>query len=128
MPYEDVSKEPNRRSIVWQYVLLNKENGQSKCKLCMEKGVETILFTKGGCTKTCLDHLRTHHGHGDGEDKQKVKKRNIFEKKESVEEVVSKLAIDGITFNTMAQSEMLQKAFSVSWNIHFFVFFIIKLN
>ena len=52
------------------------------------------------------------HIHGISEKSTKasnVKQTNIFEKRETVEEVVSKLCIDGIAFRTIANSEILQK-------------------
>ena len=102
--FVDVSNQ-GRKSIIWQ----DKESENSECQLCKEKGISKILFTKG-TTKTALDHLKHIHGiTGKSTKVNDNNKSNIFEKKETVEEAVTKLCIDRISFNTIANSEMLQK-------------------
>ena len=107
--FVDVSKHVGRKSIIWQYLWQDKESENSECQLCKEKGISKILFTKG-TTKTALDHLKNIHGISEKSTKANyVNQTNIFEKRETVEEAVSKLCIDGIAFRTIANSEMLQK-------------------
>ena len=60
--YVDVSNE--RRSPVWNHMLLNKEKGEALCKLCLDKKVTRTVYAKNGSTKTILDHLRLIHGIG----------------------------------------------------------------
>ena len=60
--YVDVSTE--RRSSVWKHMLLDKEKGESLCKLCHDKKVTKTVYAKNGSTKTTLDHLRLIHGIG----------------------------------------------------------------
>jgi hypothetical protein len=107
--FVDVSNQVGRKSIIWQYLWQNKESENSECQLCKEKGISNILYTKG-TTKTDLDHLKNIHGISEKSTKANyVNQTNIFEKRETVEEAVSKLCIDGIAFRTIANSEMLQK-------------------
>ena len=44
----DVSKEPNRNSIVWDYFYLNKAKEVAKCMVCAEKNVvkSGLVFLK----------------------------------------------------------------------------------
>ena len=106
--FVDVSNQ-GRKSIIWQYLWQDKESENSECQLCKQKGISKILFTKGR-TKTALDHLKHIHGiTGKSNKVNDDNKTNIFEKRETVEEAVTKLCIDGISFNTIANSEMLQK-------------------
>ena len=87
--FVDVSNQ-GRKSIIWQ----DKESENSECQLCKEKGISKILFTKG-TTKTALDHLKHIHGiTGKSTKVNDNNKSNIFEKKETVEEAVTKLCID----------------------------------
>ena len=58
--YVDVSNE--RRSPVWNHMLLNKEKGEALCKLCLDNKVTRTVYAKNGSTKTILDHLRLIHG------------------------------------------------------------------
>ena len=58
--YLEVSNE--RRSPVWNHMLLNKEKGEALCKLCLDKKVTRTVYAKNGSTKTILDHLRQIHG------------------------------------------------------------------
>jgi len=60
MNFVDVSA--GRRSIIWKYVWQDELTENSECQLCKEKGVSKIIYTKRGCTKTALDHLRHIHG------------------------------------------------------------------
>jgi hypothetical protein len=60
MNFVDVSA--GRRSIIWKYVWQDELTENSECQLCKEKGVSKIIYTKRGCTKTALDHLRYIHG------------------------------------------------------------------
>ena len=110
MNFVDVSNQPGRRSIIWKYVWFDKLSENSECQLCKKKGVSKIIYTKGGCTKTALDHLKFIH-HIDGKNGDKViKESNVFEIRETVQEACAKLnAVDRIPFRTIAQSEMLQK-------------------
>ena len=86
--FVDVSNQ-GRKSIIWQ----DKESENSECQLCKEKGISKILFTKG-TTKTALDHLKHIHGiTGKSTKVNDNNKSNIFEKKETVEEAVTKLCI-----------------------------------
>jgi hypothetical protein len=60
--YMDVSSE--RRSPVWNHMLLYKDKGDALCKLCLDKKVTKTVYAKNGSTKTILDHLRLIHGIG----------------------------------------------------------------
>ena len=60
--YVDVSNE--RRSPVWNHMLLNKEKGEALCKLCLDKKVTRTVYAKNGSTKIILDHFRLIHGIG----------------------------------------------------------------
>ena len=60
--YVDVSSE--RRSPVWNHMLLHKEKGEALCKICLDKKVTKTVYAKNGSTKTILDHLRGIHGIG----------------------------------------------------------------
>ena len=60
--YVDVSNE--RRSPVWNQMLLNKEKGEALCKLCLDNKVTRTVYAKNGSTKTILDPLRLIHGIG----------------------------------------------------------------
>ena len=60
--YMDVSSE--RRSPVWNPMLLYKDKGDVLCKLCLDKKVTKTVYAKNGSTETILDHLRLIHGIG----------------------------------------------------------------
>ena len=60
--YVDVSTE--RRSPVWNHMLLYKEKGDALCKLCLDKKVTKTVYAKNGTTKTILYHLSGIHGIG----------------------------------------------------------------
>ena len=112
--FEDVSKEPQRRSIIWQHFLLNKADGQAKCKLCLEKNFTKLVYTKNGCTKTALDHLKLHGIGGQWKVMESSEKpRSVFEQRETAQEAVSRLAVDGAPFRFIAESEMMRKGFLV---------------
>ena len=94
--FVDVSNQVGRKSIIWQYLWQDKESENSECQLCKQKGISKILFTKG-TTKTALDHLKHIHGiTGKSNKVNDDNKTNIFEKRETVEEAVTKLCIDGL--------------------------------
>ena len=99
MNFVDVSNRPGRRSIVWKYVWFDESSENSECQLCKTKGFSKIIFTKGGCTKTALDHLKRIHNI-DGKNGEKViKENNVFEVRETVQEACAKLnAVDRIPF------------------------------
>ena len=125
MGFEDVSNEPHRRSEVWKSFLLDRENNQAKCKKCLEeRGYNKIFNIKNSNTKSLLDHLKRSHSENNANSIQA--KTNIFEKKESIGEVVSKLAIDGITFRIICESAVLQRAFSVSSFLSYYYHFKIR--
>ena len=118
--FEDVSKEPQRRSIIWQHFLLNKSDGQAKCKLCLDKNFTKLVYTKNGCTKTALDHLKLHGIGGQWKVMENSEKqRSVFEQRETAQEAVSRLAVDGAPFRFIAESEMMRKGFSVSFQQYF---------
>ena len=58
MSYEDVSKEPGRRSEAWKHFLLDKSTEKCKCKVA---NCEKILMAKNGSTRGLLQHLRVFH-------------------------------------------------------------------
>ena len=93
--FVDVSNQVGRKSIIWQYLWQDKESENSECQLCKENGISKILYTKG-TTKTALDHLKHIHGiSGKSTKASDVKQTNNFEKRETVEEAVSKFALMG---------------------------------
>ena len=115
--YVDVSNE--RRSPVWNHMLLNKEKGEALCKLCLDKKVTRTVYAKNGSTKTILDHLRLIHGIGKNaalvKDPSQKSCLEVFqEEEESVIEAVSKFCVDGMTFRNISESTMMHKLTSVS--------------
>ena len=119
--YVDVSSE--RRSPVWNHMLLYKEKGDALCKLCLDKKITKTVYAKNGSTKTILDHLRLIHGIGknatlvNNDPSQKSCSEIFQEEEESVIEDVSKLCVDGLTFRNIAESTMMHKLTAVSWLI-----------
>ena len=93
-----------------------KSTEKAKCKLC-----QTILKASGSSTKGLIIHLKSKHKIEvksclDIEDRPKPKIRKIDSffksKKPSLEEILSQLtAVDGLTFNQIARSERLHRAF-----------------
>ena len=92
---------------------MDKVNEIAKCKLCEAKNITKLLKVKGGNTKTLKDHLELVHKSKPQAKNPKGRIDNYFGRK-SLGETVAKLAIDGIPFRVIAQSEVLQDAFSVS--------------
>ena len=110
MVFEDISNY--RKSEAWKYFWLDRSKEQAKCMKCLEeKNITKIFKVNNGNTKTLLDHLKRAHTE---EDEMSIQaKKNFFKQKESMGEVISKLAIDGISFRIISESEVLQKAFQV---------------
>ena len=122
--FQDVSKDPERTSIVWQHFILDKEKEKAKCKHCGKE----FKFMKGGSTKGMLKHLKETKVHSDlklnndsqsGEsestkqsDEKKVSVKNHFpSNKKTVQQIVTDLAISGASFNFIAKCETLKKSF-----------------
>ena len=59
--FQDVSKDPDRTSIVWQHFILDKEKERAKCKHCGKE----FKFLKGSSTKGLLKHLKETKVHSD---------------------------------------------------------------
>ena len=130
--FQDVSKDPNRSSIVWQHFILDEEKAKAKCKHCGKE----FKFPKGGSTKGMLKHLKESKIHSnlklnndtEGESEstitsqnstkdpdqkeKKVSVKNYFpSNKKSVQQIVTDLAISGASFNFIATCETLKKSF-----------------
>ena len=105
MGFDDVSHI--RRSEVWKSFLLDREKEQAQCKKCLaEKNLQKVFNIKNMNTKSLLNQLERAHS-------EKTKKpinsmKTLFDKKESIGELVSKLAIDGTSFRIISESETLQ--------------------
>ena len=109
----------SRKSEVWQNFTYCKTTKKAKCKLC-----QAILKAAGSSTKRLITHLKSQHKIAVkstrvevakiDESKLKMRKVDSFFKseKQSLGELVSQLtAIDGLTFNQIATSERLRRAF-----------------
>ena len=115
--FEDVGL--SRKSKVWQNFTYCKTTEKAKCKFC-----QAILKAAGSSMKGLITHLKLQHKIAiklnrikvAKIDEAKLKNRKVdylFEsKKQSLGELVSQLtAIDGLTFNQIATSERLRRAF-----------------
>ena len=115
--FEDV--ELSRKSEVWQNFTYCKTTDKAKGKLS-----QTILKAAGSSTKRLITHLKSQHKIAvkssrvevakTDEPKFKIQKVDSFFKSEnqSLGELVSQLtAIDGLTFNHIATSKRLRRAF-----------------
>ena len=115
--FVDVSKEPNRNSIVWEYFYLNKAKEVAKCMVCAEKNVVKLLMAKKGCTKSLKGHIERVH-----QEKEKAEnpnfpnkgKKNHFAPRKNLGETLSRMAIDGATFRFIATSTVLRELVGVS--------------
>ena len=125
--FQDVSKDPDRTSIVWQHFILDKEKERAKCKHCGKE----FKFLKGSSTKGLLKHLKETKVHSDlklnndtqvGEsestkesnetENSKVSVKKYFpSNKKTVQQIVTDLAISGASFNFIAKCETLKKSF-----------------
>ena len=116
--FEDVVGS-SRKSEVWQNFTYCKTTEKAKCKLC-----QAILKAAGSSTKGLIMHLKSQHKIAVkssrvkvakiNEPKLKIRKIDSFfkSKKQSLGELVSQLtAIDELTFNQIATSERLPRAF-----------------
>ena len=113
MVFEDVSHE--RRSEIWKSFWLDKKELKSRCELCFKKDINIIYNIKKGNTKTMADHLKRAHDPENPTSLQR-KRSHFFEKNETVEEAVTKLALDGMSFRVISQSQMLGKLAAVSFS------------
>lgn len=117
--FEDVSAK--RKSDVWQYFLFCKSTEKAKCNLCQH-----ILKASGSSTKGLMTHLRSVHKivvkscmpqsdpSKKDQPKMKIGKIDSFYKthKPPLDQLLSQLtAVDGLTFNQIAQSERIRRAF-----------------
>ena len=114
MVFEDVSHE--RRSEIWKSFWFDKKELKSRCEICFKKDITTIYAIKKGNTKTMADHLKRAHDPENPTSLQR-KRSHFFEKNETVEEAVTKLALDGMSFRVISQSQMLGKLAAVSFQI-----------
>ena len=128
--FQDVSKDPNRSSIVWQHFILDEDKEKAKCKHCGKE----FKFPKGGSTKGMLKHLKESKVHSnlklnndtegesestitsqsstkDPDQKEKTVKDYFPSNKMSVQQIVTDLAISGASFNFIATCETLKKSF-----------------
>ena len=96
---------------VWNFFLWNKRDEKAKCKTC-----GTVLKCKNSSTKSLFEHFKRIHSKEIGKEKESLpiqakKMTDYLEKKpikkKSLEKVVTKLAIDGITFRTIVENEEL---------------------
>ena len=111
----DVSKEPNRNSIVWDYFYLNKAKEVAKCMVCAEKNVVKLLMTKKGCTKSLKSHIERVHLEKAAENPSfPIVKKNHFAPRKNLGETLSRMAIDGATFRFIATSTVLRELVGVS--------------
>ena len=115
--FEDVGL--SRKSNVWQNFTYCKTTEKAKCKFC-----QAILKAVGSSTKGLIRHLKLQHKIAVkssrmevakiDEPKLKIRKVDYFfkSKKQSLGELVSQsTAMDGFTFNQIATSERLRRAF-----------------
>lgn len=117
--FEDVSSK--RKSEVWQNFLYCKSTEKAKCNLC-----QAVLKASGSSTKGLITHLKFVHkiavkscmieSETSKKDQTKMKVRKIGSffksKKPSLDELLSQLtAVDGLTFNQIAKSERIHRAF-----------------
>lgn len=113
--FEDVASK--RKSAVWKHFTYKKSEEKAKCNLCL-----SILKASGSSTNSLINHMKVKHKievrslseTSLSEPKPKIKKICDFftKKNESVDEVLAKLvAVDGLTFNQIANSRRIIQAF-----------------
>jgi len=115
--FEDVSDR--RKSEVWSHFLYNKAQETAKCNLC-----SVILKAGGSRTKSLINHLKSKHRihvkgcyeavSEDAKPKSKLVRIEAYSKneKESLSEVIAWLvSVDGLTFNQIANSFLIKRAF-----------------
>lgn len=125
-----VDVRAQRKSGVWEYFTYNRAEEKAKCSMC-----SSILKASGASTKGLSDHLKRKHNisvkssvekrpsdscTSTGHSPKVTKIQNYFIKqRESLGEVVTKLvAVDGLSFNQIAGSVLLRKAFKAdSYNL-----------
>ena len=59
MAFEIVANE--KRSEVWKSFWLSNAENKTRCKICFDKGRNTIYNVQKGNTKTMSDHLKRVH-------------------------------------------------------------------
>ena len=108
-----------QKSEVWGYFLYNNAQ-KAKCNLC-----SSLLKAGGLSTKSMISHLQSKHkitvkrshevseDHSSNQPKLKVGRMdNYLVKRESVGEIIARLvAVDGMTFNQIATSSLIRRAF-----------------
>ena len=116
--FEDLGS--SKKSEVWQNFTYCKTTEKAKCKLC-----QAILKAAGSSTKGLITHLKSQHKIAIksswrledatvNQQKNKMLKIDSFfkQEKQSLGELIGKLtALDGLTFNQIATSERLRRAF-----------------
>lgn len=117
--FEDVSS--TRKSEVWRNFSYCKATEKAKCNLC-----HAILKAAGSSTKGMITHLKSKHKISvkssvmetskEAPPKCKVRKIDSFfrpdQRRRDLDELLSQLtAVDGLTFNQIATSERLRRAF-----------------
>ncbi len=103
---------------MWKNFLYCKDTGRAKCKIC-----QTVIKAPGSSTKGPIIHLKSKHQievksclepASNDEPKVKVRKIDSFFKsdKQTLGEILCQLtAVDGLTFNQIATSVSLRRAF-----------------
>ena len=100
--FQDVSKDPDRTSVVWQHFILDKEKEKAKCRHCGKE----FKFQKGGSTKGMLKHLKETKVHSDlklnndsGESESTKESNETENSKVSVKKYFPKYTIGMCTLN-----------------------------
>ena len=118
MGFESVKKE--RSAKAWNFFNFDKSTEEAKCLLCQK-----IMKAKGSTTKSLNDHMKVKHSKEWAKDETNKKDTKSIEKsqpkiesfinkdnKKTPEEVISRLALDNISFSTIAKSQMMHEYFS----------------
>ena len=118
MGFESVKKE--RSAKAWNFFNFDKSTEEAKRLLCQK-----IMKAKGSTTKSLNDHMKVKHSKEWAKDETNKKGTKSIEKsqpkiesfinkdnKKTQEEVISRLALDNISFSTIAKSPMMHEYFS----------------
>ena len=120
--FEDVSQEKNRKSTVWQgFFWLDKKKEVARCQKCLEKGVTKHMQATKGCTKSLHNHIEKFHKIPDSQGLSRIKtKPQIFAKRKNLGDLLAKIAINGISFRSIASPPMYELA-SVSFLFSYYL-------
>ena len=110
--FVNVKNEPNRTSDVWNYFLLDKKREVAKCEACFEKHkITKILVATKGCTKSMSNHIKTFHKPKPENPSKNWPildqyRNNFFVKRKCLGESIVKLALERISFRSIASQAM----------------------